>query len=128
VSQYCHHRREGSERRDLPDALLDAGSQYLAHGRYAERLAPFLSAGLDAVTIVAQEELSREPRTTVRRLFADLGLDDFWSPVMAEGRNASPEPAPQLDGRLRDRLRESFRDDVERLRELAGRDFPGWTV
>jgi hypothetical protein len=47
---------------------------------------------------------------------------------MAERRNASVQPAPQLDRRPRDRLADAFRDDAERLRELAGRDFPGWTV
>jgi len=61
VSQYCHHRREGSEKRDLADALLDSGSQYVARGRYAERLAPFLD-GSFPITIVAREELARERR------------------------------------------------------------------
>jgi hypothetical protein len=131
VSQYWHHRREGSEQRDLADALLDPGSQYVSRGRYAERLAPFLADGTFAgrITIVAQEELRLERRTTLRRLFEALGVDDdFWSPAMDEQRNASPEPAPQLDPELRSRLVEALRDDAERLRELAGRDFPGWTV
>jgi hypothetical protein len=131
VSQYWHHRREGGEQRDLADALLDPGSQYVARGRYAERLAPFLDDRIFAgrITIVAQEELRQERRATLRRLFGILGVDDdFWSPAMDERRNASPEPAPQLDGRLRDRLADALRDDAARLRELAGRDFPGWTV
>jgi Sulfotransferase family len=129
VSQYCHHRREGCEPRDLADALLDPGSQYVARGRYAERLAPFLDAGAHAVTIVAQEELDRDRRATLRRLLRVVGVDDeVWSPAMGERRNAAPQPAPQLDRRLRDRLADAFRDDAERLRELAGRDFPGWTV
>jgi hypothetical protein len=29
---------------------------------------------------------------------------------------------------LRAALAEAFRDDAERLRAFAGRDFPGWTV
>ncbi len=131
VSQYWHHRREGSEQRDPADALLDPGSQYVARGRYAERLAPFLADGIftGRVTIVAQEELRRDRRTTLRGLFGILGVDDdFWSPAMDEHRNASPQPSPQLDDGLRERLREAFADDAERLRGIAGRDFPGWTV
>jgi hypothetical protein len=129
VSQYWHHRREGSEQRDLADALLDPGSQYLSRGRYAERLAPFLDAFAGRITIVAQEALRQERRTTLRRLFGSLGVDDrFWSPAMDEQRNASREPAPQLDPELRNRLDEALREDAQRLRELAGREFPGWTV
>jgi hypothetical protein len=129
VSQYHHHRWEGSEPRDPADALLDPGSQYVARGRYAERLAPFLDVGTNAVTIVTQEELDRERRAALRRVFRAVGVDDgFWSPAMAKRRNASVQPAPQLDRRLKDRLADAFRDDADRLRELAGRDFPGWTV
>jgi hypothetical protein len=129
LSQYRHHRREGSEPRDLADALLDPGSQYVARGRYAERLAPFLDVGAHAVTILAQEELDRDRRVTLQRLFRDVGVDDdFWSAAIEERRNAAPQPAPQLDRRLRDRLADAFRDDAQRLRELAGRDFPAWTV
>jgi hypothetical protein len=29
---------------------------------------------------------------------------------------------------MRDRLREAFRDDAERLREFAGQEFPDWSV
>jgi hypothetical protein len=47
---------------------------------------------------------------------------------MAERRNASPEPAPRLGARLRQRLVEALGDDAERLRAFAGRTFPGWTV
>ena len=58
-----------------------------------------------------------------------MGVDDgYWSDAMAERRNASPEPAPRLGARLRQRLAETLRDDAERLRAFAGRTFPGWTV
>ena len=129
LSQYWHHRREGTESREPEEALLDPGSQYVARGRYLERLAPFLAAGLGGrITVVAQEQLRDRPRATMRRLFARLGVDDHWSPAMGERRNSAPaRPAP-LSGRLRDRLREAFRDDAERLREFVGEDFPEWAV
>jgi hypothetical protein len=59
VSQYRHHRREGTEVRDLEEALLDPGSQYVSRGRYFQRLAPFLAPGASDgwIRIVAQERL-----------------------------------------------------------------------
>ena len=130
VSQYGHHCREGSETRSPEEALLDPGSQYISRGRYFERLAPFLAAGFGAqLAIVAQEQLHAQRRGTLRALFAHLGVDDgYWSDAMAERRNASPERPPRLTARLRERLAEALRDDAERLRAFAGREFPGWTV
>ncbi|TQN42800.1 sulfotransferase family protein [Blastococcus colisei] len=130
VSQYSHHRREGAETREPEEALLDPGSQYVARGRYLERLSPFLSAGLgDRVTVVAQEQLRDRPRPTMRRLFSCLGIDDdYWSPAMEERRNTAPEQPGDLSGRVRDRLREAFRDDAQRLRDVTGEDFPEWSV
>jgi hypothetical protein len=130
ISQYEHHRRQGTETRPLAEALLDPGSQYIARGRYAERLRPFLATGaFRRIAVVAKEELATARRATLRGLFELLGVDaDHWSPAMDERRNAAPGEHPPLDERLRCRLEEAFADDAERLRELAGRDFPGWTV
>jgi len=131
ISQYQHHRRDGTERRGLQEALLDPGSQYVARGRYFERLEPFLATGAfdRRITVVAQEELRDDPRTTLSGLFARLGVDDgYWSPPMAERRNESDEAPPELGSWLRCRLAEAFRDDAERMREFAEQDFPGWSV
>ena len=131
VSQYEHHRRQGTETRSPAEALLDPDSQYIARGRYFERLRPFLDTGVfrTSVAIVAQEELGDARRATLRELFELLDVDgDYWSPAMAERRNAAPTTPPALDDGLRRRLQASFQDDAERLRELAGRDFPGWSV
>jgi hypothetical protein len=38
------------------------------------------------------------------------------------------EHPTQLDQRLRRRLVEALQDDADRLRELAGRDLPGWSL
>ena len=130
VSQYAHHRRDGTEFRDLGSALLDPASQYVARGRYFERLAPFLAAGPgERIAVVAQEELRTDPRATLRAVFAHVDVDDgYWSPAMTERRNEAPEPLPRLDEGLRHRLTDALADDAGRLREFAGRDFPGWSV
>jgi hypothetical protein len=130
VSQYGHHRRQGTEKRPMGEALLDPGSQYVARGRYLDRLAPFLDAGFaDRISVVAQEELDADLLGTVRRLLADVDVDpDRWAPTACTRRNAAPEPPPRLDPELREALESAFRDDAERLRRFAGREFPGWTV
>ena len=131
LSQYGHHRRQGTEIRGVGEALLDPASQYVARSRYFERLAPFLATGAfdGRITVLVQEELQADPRTTMRRLFRELGVDpQRWSPEEDARHNAAAElPAP-LDPALRAALAEAFRDDAERLRAFAGRDFPGWTV
>ena len=131
VSQYEHHRRQGTESREPAEALLDPASQYIARGRYFERLRPFLDIGTfrTSVAIVAQEELGHARRATLRDLFEVVDVDgDYWSPAMDERRNAAPEAPRPLDDGLRHRLCEAFRDDAERLREYAGREFPDWVV
>jgi len=131
LSQYGHHRRQGTESRPLAEALLDPAAQYVTRGRYLERLTPFLDTDAfdGRITVVAQEELEADLPGTMRRLFADLGVDpDHWSPAMDTRHNAAPEPAPHVNGTLREALEEAFRDDAERLRSFAGREFPGWTV
>lgn len=131
VSQYRHHRRDGTEPRDLEEALLDVRSQYVARGRYFERLQPFLATGVfdGRIEVVAQEQLDAQGRATMQRLFAHVDVDDgFWSPDMDERRNESRDDAPQLSGRLRARLIEAFIDDADRLREYAGQEFPYWSV
>jgi hypothetical protein len=130
VSQYWHHHRQGAEQRPLEEALLDPGSQYVSRGRYFERLGPFLGAGFrERLSLVVQEELHADHRPTLRSLFGQLGVDDgYWSEAMEERRNESPSQPPGLTDRLRVRLAEALRDDADRLRAFAGRDFPGWSV
>jgi Sulfotransferase family len=131
ASQYRHHRRDGTEPRELEEALLDPGSQYVARGRYFERLAPFLATGAfdGRIEIVAQEQLHAAGRATMTRIFAHVAVDDgFWSPDMDQRRNESADEAPQVSSHMRHRLAEAFRDDADRLRAYAGQDFPDWSV
>jgi len=131
LSQYWHHRRDGTETRAPEEALLDPGSQYVARGRYFERLAPFLATGAfdGRIAVLAQEQLRDRTRETVGWLFGWLGVDDgYWSPAMEERRNAAPERPSPVDGAVRRRLCEAVRDDAARLREFTGQDFAGWSV
>jgi hypothetical protein len=129
VSQYCHHRAEGTETRPLGQALLDPSSQYISRSRYYDRLAPFLRFGRWAIDVVCQEELLAERRSTLRALFEFLGVDgEYWASAFNECRyTANAEPA-RLDRWLHDQLAEALRDDADRLREFVGRDFLRWSL
>jgi hypothetical protein len=139
VSQYWHHRREGTESRPLEEALLDPASQYVARGRYHERLAPFLRhCGRSAIRVVAQEDLLQDPGSTLAALSRFLRVDErFWQrPDALDDRSGATSPGrpgtsarhPPPSAQTRKQLADLLRDDAERLRRLARDDFPAWSV
>ncbi len=130
ISQYHHHRAEGSEARPLEEALLDSDSQYLARTRYHDRLEPFL-ARFDrrAIAVVCQEELRAEQGRTLRAILEFLQVDaGQWPNRLEERHQASGGQRARPGRRLHRRLTEALRDDADRLRELAGREFPAWSL
>ncbi|MDQ4106576.1 MAG: sulfotransferase domain-containing protein, partial [Actinomycetota bacterium] len=130
VSQYRHHRAEGAEKRPIEEALPDPQSQYLARSRYHERLVPYLARfPRKRILILTQEDLLADRRATMREVYRFAGVDEaFWSSEHEQRWNASGEAPAPLAGPLRRRLVAELSDDAYRLRELAGRDFPGWRV
>jgi Sulfotransferase family len=129
ISQYRHHQAEGSETRPLAEALLDPGSQYLARSRYHDRLVPFLERfDRRAIAIVCQEELLADPCGTLGVVFEFLGVDAGRWRGVPRPRRLADRPPPAPGRRLRERLTEALRDDADRLRALAGRDFPAWSL
>ena len=129
ISQYRHHRAEGSERRGADEALLDPSSQYLARSRYHERLAPFLARfPRERVFVCAQEELLRQRRSTLAAIYGFLGVDaHFWSEDHDRLWHVG-HGTVAVEPRVRARLAAELRDDADRLRAETGRDFPGWAV
>lgn len=130
VSQYHHHRAEGSERRPIAEALLDPASQYISRGRYHERLQPFLAQyPRERILVVAQEDLRTRTAATLRRVFAFAGANDTYR---CEAYERPPGDAgcdpPQLEAGLQARLVSAFRDDTARLRAFADQPFSAWSV
>ncbi len=131
VSQYLHHRAEGTERRPIEEALLDPQSQYLRRSRYYARLEPYLAHfPPEQVFVCSQEDLLGRRRKTLRELYRFAGVDDsFWSPAHNRRWNTCRDEAPTLlGGSLRRRLAGELSDDAARLRVLAGREFPSWLL
>jgi hypothetical protein len=130
LSQYHHHRAEGSERRPIAVALLDPASQYISRGRYHERLRPFLThSPRERILVVAQEDLRLQPARTLRRVFEFAGADDtFWCEAYARPVAGPDDEDPPLEAGLRDRLASAFRTDASRLRAFADQPLPSWSV
>ncbi len=131
VSQYRHHVAQGTETRPAGTALLDPASQYVARGRYHERLLPFLGHyPLERIAVVSQEALLRDTAQTLAGVLRFVGAQDRDVPPVDPGP-ASDRPRPAhvpLDEQVRDELRSRLADDAARLRALLGRDFPQWCV
>lgn len=113
VSQYLHHRAEGTERRGMREALLDPGSHYLGRSRYLARLSPYLERfPRRNILVLSQEELLQRRRETLGRVFRFAGADDsFWTPEY------EIPPAGRTPVRCDPELRADF---LAALREDAG--------
>jgi hypothetical protein len=130
ISQYQHHRADGAEQRPVAEALLDPRSQYIARGRYLERLRPFVERfPREQIAVFAQGELLADRRTTMSALFAFAGVDRAcWSDDLGQRWHTPRTEAPELDSRVRARMVDALQDEADELRAFVGRDFPGWTV
>ncbi|WP_243638197.1 sulfotransferase family protein [Rubrobacter taiwanensis] len=130
VSQYLHHRVDGTERRPAEEALPDPESQYLDRSRYYARLEPYLARfPRERIFICAREDLLTRRRETLRELYRFAGVDDsFWTPEHERRWNVARGSPVTIGGSLLRRLAAGLSDDADRFRELAGREFPGWQV
>jgi len=127
LSQWAHHRRDGTEPRPVAQALLDPASEYVARSRYHERLEPFLPwFDRRQVLVVVTERLASRYRAEVARLFGHVGVDPArGEPGPGRPVHVGGGPVPTTT-RLREAFREQVGDDVARLRGLLGDDLPEW--
>lgn len=130
LSQYRHHRAEGAERRSVEEALLDPASQYVERSRFHARLRPFLSRfPFEHVLVIAHEELLHDRRQTLSTLYRFLGVDERCRSREHERRwHVGCGERVSLEPRVRRTLSARLTEDADRLRELLGRELPGWSV
>lgn len=130
VSQYRHHRTDGTESRPVAEALLDPESQYIARSRYCERLDPFLRHfASEQILIIDQADLLGDTRRCLERVHRFIGVAPVSrSATPARRWNAADGPEVVLPEPVRERLRHALADDAARLRELTGQDFGHWSV
>jgi hypothetical protein len=132
LSHYLHNLGGGYDDRTLAEAFADPQSAYVNRSRYFFQLEPYLEAfGEERIEIVGREELKRDRRATMRRVFEFLGVDPSfdseqfdreWETGTAKGggRFRLMDRAVRLPGlrtldRNFDRLPESLRWLVERV-------------
>jgi hypothetical protein len=142
LSHYRLERFRSRGRRTLTNAALrNFRNPYVWQSMYWMQLREFLQYyPLSRVLIVAQEDLYRERRSTLRRVFRWLGIDEsFDHPGFdqlqrtstqlergAFGANALPEPRLEPDQRRR--LIEHVRVDSAELRSHTGLRCEHWCV
>lgn len=142
VSNWRFSTDNGLEARSLTDALAasldeepaaewDRGTTsvspfaYLARGRYADHLGPWLEAFPRTSHVLFTSELLEDP-SVIAGLYAALGVDaGFVPPERDQVVNQSEEPAPDLPDDLRQRLRRYFAASDDALARLCGRR-PPW--
>jgi Sulfotransferase family len=128
MSQYAHHRTDGTERRPVEEALLDPESHYLARSRYRDRLDPFLQHfGADQVHVVVQERLLHRPRHEMRRALVHVGADPSQYDPVPLGRVNTGGARPPAPEDLRRRFLSAVADDVECLRAFMNDRLVEWS-
>ncbi|MET1059879.1 MAG: dTDP-4-amino-4,6-dideoxygalactose transaminase [Nocardioides sp.] len=142
ISNWRFSTDNGLEKRPLDVALRESLEQesewdpsatsvspfaYLARGRYAEHLVPWLTTFGDAMQVHFLAELL-EDDATLMGLYAGLDVDPGFRP---EGRdriaNGSSGPAPHLPADLTAKLEGYFAASNQALAELLGRELPWWS-
>ena len=132
LSHYLHNVAGGYESRSLEGAVAAPDSAYVARGRYAIQLDPYLREfGAERIAVVSREELANDRAATMRRVFEHLGVDAAFTSAQFErqwetgsaksgGGFRLMDRAVRLPGlraldRNFDRLPESLRWLVERV-------------
>jgi hypothetical protein len=112
-------------RSDPPEArwmaIVDAG-------RYAESLESYRRVFGDGLLVLLHDDVGHDPRRSYSEALAHIGArGDFVPPALAEVRNSNQDgETAAIPADVRRELFEYFRDDVERLEDLLGRDLSCW--
>jgi hypothetical protein len=144
-SAFVHHVREGRipadmdllERlRDVPPEEDDLG--LVAGGWYAASLAPYFERFGDRLRTFLHDAVAERPEEVYARALEHVGASPGFSPpglrrVRHSGRLPEASPHAGEEGRRRDLSAEEraevfgyFREDVDRLEEMLGRDLSAW--
>lgn len=123
VSQYRHHRRDGTEHRSMAEALPDPGSHYVLRSRYADRLDPFLQQFPDEqVAVIDHDDLRRDTAATVAAICRFLGLGPDIDEAAVDRRfNRAGSPPPPVPDDVARAFRGRIADDADRFLPLCER-------
>src|SRR5437660_10572879 len=98
---------------------------YIDRGFYAHQVRRLFNIfGEENCLVLLSEELRKEHQTTLRRVFAFLGVDSSFVPP--EASVFEQEYSIQIDNQLRSLLIDIFNFDIKELERLLGRDLSNW--
>lgn len=127
LSQYAHHRRQGTETRPVEEALLDPDSQYVDRSRFHDRIAPYLRwFDRDQLHVVVSERLLDDRRREVARLYQHVGVDPSWRDEAHRRLVHVGDAGAEVASHVRAAFLERTADDTDRLRELLDDDLEEW--
>jgi hypothetical protein len=141
VSHYWHNWANGVEPLDMEGAFAAERERlasdrdgtrhrlysYVTRGLYAEQVARWRDAVGDRLLVLLSDDLFRDPRQTLDRVLAFVGLDR-WEPD--DFQVHSPHraiDAPTIPASLARRLQERFAAPNRALAEQLGRDLSEWS-
>ncbi len=131
VAHWGEQHGLGNDERSLVDALRDLDPRtnpYVAASRYGHHLGLF---GPARVHVIDQADLRDDRRTTLRALFAFIGVDEsFWIDAFEHEHNTATTKVarPDLDDETTQRLAVCLAPDVARFRALTQRAFARWSI
>jgi tetratricopeptide (TPR) repeat protein len=139
LSHYVHTVVKDEEDRPPSEALADLESPYVQRGLYFSCLRPYLERfPREQLLVIEHEDLLNRRDATLARVFAFLGVDPSFSAPEFERQwltadaklleKGAADPRTRLDGGVRQRLREFYADDAQRLRKETGLALSGWDV
>jgi hypothetical protein len=151
ASHYHQFRAGGIEWRSVEEALGGPESVYTGPSRYATVLDRYLARfPRERIHIVRQEALLADRQTTLREVFAFLGVDEgYWTDEFERRRNRSDlkwrtegsrlarvvrrltgrtgaSDAPAVSRELRAELVSRLEPEIAGLENLTGMDLAGW--
>ena len=98
---------------------------YVDRGFYAHQVRRLFNIfGEENCLVLLSEELRKEHQTTLRRVFAFLGVDSSFVPP--EASVFEQEYSIQIDNQLRSLLIDMFYFDIKELEKMLGRDLSSW--
>ncbi len=135
-SAMLQHIKRGrlSPRTDLYQLVRDqhrdvAALDLIGAGLYARNLAPFRRLFGERLLVVVYDDVRDQPRQVYRRVLDHIGADpDFQPPELDEVlfSNRRTVRAKPVSRTQHQRLYNIFRDDVEELGAMLGRDMSDW--
>jgi hypothetical protein len=126
-SHYWHWRarreRLGKPIVEFERMFADDGRWIQTQGRYADHLA-YWRASFPELAVWIYDDLRERPLELVREVYGFIGVDPGFAPKTE--MQVNPGAYEPLPPGLRRRLVEHYREQVERLEAMTGRDLRRW--